>query len=98
MFARTRYLNVYSPTGSCSKKKFVAESRISSYQPMPRSHLYRDTALSGSKPARARVAQVDVFGGVLGAERELHLELVAGLSGALGQRRQRELLARWSRA
>lgn len=37
--ARTRYLNVYSPWGSRSKKKFVPLSRISSYHPMPRSHL-----------------------------------------------------------
>jgi len=29
MFARRRYLNVYSPTGSCSKKKFVPLSRTS---------------------------------------------------------------------
>src|ERR1700736_2968829 len=39
MLARSRYLNVYSPTGSCSKKKFVPESRVSSYQEIPRSHL-----------------------------------------------------------
>ncbi len=30
MLALTRYLSVYSPAGSHSKKKFVPESRISS--------------------------------------------------------------------
>ena len=39
MFARRRYLNVYCPTGSRSKKKFVPLSRVSSYQAIPRSHL-----------------------------------------------------------
>ena len=42
--ARTRYLKVYSPAGSSSKKKFVALSRISSYQPMPRFLLKLETA------------------------------------------------------
>ena len=36
---RSLYLNVYSPTGSQSKKKLVPLSRISSYQPIPRFHL-----------------------------------------------------------
>src|SRR5688572_30511981 len=51
MLARKRYLKVYSPTGRCSKKKFEPESRVSSYQAMPRSYFQRDTAFSGSRPA-----------------------------------------------
>jgi len=42
---------VYSPAGNHSKKKFVPESRISSYHEMPRSHLYCECSVSGSKPA-----------------------------------------------
>src|SRR6266542_5976594 len=51
MLARRRYLKVYWPAGSRSKKKFVPLSRVSSYQARPRSHRCRETALSGSHPA-----------------------------------------------
>src|SRR5512138_3591154 len=51
MFARSRYLKVYSPAGRRSKKKFVPESRVSSYHEIPRSHLWRDRTFSGSRPA-----------------------------------------------
>src|SRR6266540_7348805 len=51
MLARRRYLKVYWPAGSRSKKKFVPLSRVSSYQARPRSHRCRETAFSGSHPA-----------------------------------------------
>ena len=48
MEARRRYLKVYSPAGSCSKKKLFPLSRTSSYQAMPRSHLCFETWDTGN--------------------------------------------------
>ena len=48
---RIRYLKVYSPCGNCSKKKFVPESLISSYQQIPKSHLCLEMLVAGSNPA-----------------------------------------------
>ncbi len=68
MLARTRYLKVYSPAGSWLKKKLAPESRVSSYQQMPRPHRQPRHAVLRLQPRAARVAQVDVLGRVLAAQ------------------------------